>query len=144
VEVVLVQQSGTDTARARRVIERKLNILTVDDELPVTWSIRFALSNADRALSSAGSGEEALTKVQAERPPFDIVITDSNMPRVNGLELVRRLREIQFNGKIIVVSAHLSDDVQRQYAALNVDGMLPKPFNVQDLRATVDLVAQAA
>ena len=123
---------------------RKLNILTVDDELPVTWSIRFALSSPTRALSGAGNGEEALARIGAQEPPFDLVITDNNMPQVNGLELVRRLRALRFGGKIMVVSAHLSDEVQQAYTALNVDKLLPKPFNVQELRDAVEDLVQAA
>ena len=123
------------------VADPRLNILTVDDEAPVACSIRYALSAPGRAVSTAGDGAEALTKVQDELPPFDIVITDNNMPGVNGLDLVRRLRELSFAGKIIVLSAHLSDEVRDAYKLLHVDGMLPKPFNVAELRQAVEALA---
>ena len=126
------------------VADRKLNILTVDDELPISYSIRFALGHPARSFSTAGDGADALAKVQAQAPPFDIVITDNNMPRLNGLELVRRLRELSFRGKIIVLSAHLSDEVQRAYQDLHVDWMLPKPFDLSELRQVVDEIARAA
>ena len=122
---------------------RKLSILTVDDSPPVTCSIRFALGSPARALDAAGDGEDALAQIQAKEPPFDLIITDNNMPRLNGLELVRRLREISFAGKIIVLSAHLSAEVQRAYEALNVDRMIPKPFNVRELRDAVEQVVPA-
>ena len=124
--------------------ERKFNILTVDDELPIAWSIRFALGGPARALASAHNGEEALARIQEQKPPFDLVITDNNMPLIDGLELVRRLRGQSFAGKIIVVSAHLSDEMQRAYRELNVDGMLSKPFNVNELRTAVDQLLAAA
>jgi two-component system response regulator YesN len=125
-------------------VPRTLNILAVDDELPVTWSIRFALSHPTRTFASAGNGEEALAKIQGGPPPFDIVITDNTMPRMNGLEFVRRLRELRFAGKIIVLSANLSGEITRAYEALNVDRLLPKPFNVAELRQMIDELAQAA
>jgi CheY-like chemotaxis protein len=75
---------------------------------------------------------------------FDLVITDNNMPGVDGLELVRRLRKQKFGGKIVVLSAHLSDDKIQDYARLAVDEMLHKPFDVHELRRAIDHVAAAA
>ena len=126
------------------MVERTLNILTVDDEVSVACSIRFALSDPHRAFTSAGDGAEAISKIEGGPPPFDIVITDNNMPRVNGLELVRRLRQANFAGKIIVLSAHLTDEIESAYEALHVDKMLPKPFNVSELRQVVAELAHAA
>ena len=126
------------------MLDRTLNILTVDDELPITWSIRFALSSPGRTFASAGNGEEALARVAPDTLPFDVIITDHNMPRVNGLELVRRLRERSFAGKIIVISAHLSCEVRQAYEALWVDRVLAKPFDTNELRAAVDEIVLAA
>jgi two-component system chemotaxis response regulator CheY len=123
---------------------RILNILTVDDEAPVTCSIQYALGGPAWLLAAAGDGEDALAQIQAHEPPFDLVITDNNMPRLSGLELVRRLREISFGGKIIVLSAHLSAEVQGAYRALNVDRMIPKPFNVRELRSVVQEVSSGS
>lgn len=123
---------------------RTLNILTVDDELPVIFSLRFALGSASTAVASAADGEEALAQIQTHQPPFDVVITDNNMPRVNGLELVKGLRERSFAGKIVVLSAHLSHELRAAYEALRVDHMLPKPFNVSQLRQVIDELAAAA
>jgi len=121
-----------------------LNILTVDDEAPVNYSIRTALGGAGRALIAAKDGEDALAQIQTKEPPFDLIIIDHNMPRVNGLQLMRRLREIKFAGKIIVLSAHLSHDVRRGYEAMNVDVMLSKPFDLRELRDAVEQVVRAA
>jgi DNA-binding response OmpR family regulator len=121
--------------------DRKLSILTVDDELPVAFSIQYALGRPTWLLTAAGDGEEALAQILTQEPPFDLIITDNNMPRLNGLELVRRLREMSFTGKIIVLSAHLSAEVQKAYQALNVDRMIPKPFNIRELRDAVEQVS---
>ena len=123
---------------------RRLSILTVDDERPVICSIQFALGGPACSLAAAGDGEEALEQIQAKEPPFDLIITDNNMPRVNGLELVRRLREMSFAGKIIVLSAHLSTEIQSAYQALKVDRMIPKPFDVSELRSAVAQVVPAS
>ena len=51
---------------------------------------------------------------------------------------------MNFGGKIIVLSAHLTDENRRAYAELKVDMMLTKPFDVQELREVVDSLAHAA
>ena len=76
--------------------------------------------------------------------PFDVVITDNNMPRMSGLELVRRLREENFSGKIVVLSAFLTEENRKAYADLQVDRMLAKPFDLGQLRETIDAVSGAA
>lgn len=123
---------------------RALSILTVDDEEPVNYSIRAALSGPERLLAAARDGEDALEQIQAKEPPFDLIVIDHKMPRVNGLELVRRLREVSFGGKIIVLSAHLNHDVRRAYEAMNVDVMLSKPFDLRELRDAVEQVVREA
>jgi CheY-like chemotaxis protein len=114
-----------------------LHILAVDDEPSVAYSLSFVLGGPACALTTACDGEEALARIAAHCPPFDVVITDNNMPRLSGLELVRRLRAENFGGKIVVLSAHLSDDNRRAYTELHVDTMLAKPFNIRELRAAI-------
>jgi YesN/AraC family two-component response regulator len=56
------------------------------------------------------------------------------MPRMTGLDLVRRLRAQNFGGKIFVLSAYLSDEVIRAYQDLSVDMMMTKPFDFDELQ----------
>lgn len=79
-------------------------------------------------------GEQALAEVRLKPAGFDLLITDHSMPRMNGVDLVKRLREAGFRGKILVLSAHLSPENRAAYEALGVDGMLPKPFGLFQLR----------
>lgn len=71
--------------------------------------------------ASAVDGEEALAKMDATGDPFDVVITDNNMPRLSGLELVRELRGRNFPGEILVLSVHLSEENTQAYQALSLD-----------------------
>lgn len=122
---------------------KPLSILSVDDEFRVAHALAFALSNPDRKLTLAFSADEALTKVNNQLEPFDLVIVDHRMPQVSGIEFVQRLRAAQFGGKIIVLSAHLNDENRRAYAELNVNSMISKPFDVHELRNLVDSLAVA-
>ena len=121
-----------------------LNILSVDDEFCVAHALAFALSNSERKLTLAFSADDALAKVSNHSEPFDVVIIDHKMPNGSGIELVHRLRAVQFGGKIIVLSAHLTDENRRAYGELNVDTMLTKPFDVHELREVVDSLSKVA
>ncbi len=121
-----------------------MNILSVDDEFRTAHALAFALSDPARKLTLASSAEEALAKVSHHSQPFDVVIVDHKMPKVSGIELVQRLRAAKFGGKIIVLSAHLTDENRCAYTALNVDIMLTKPFDVHELRELVDTFAQTS
>ena len=125
-------------------VRRSLNILAVDDEFGVAHALAFALSEPARQLTLAFSGDEALAKLTDHSQPFDVVIVDHKMPKVSGIELVRRLRAVNFGGKILVLSAHLTDENRRAYAELKVDTMLTKPFDVQELRDVIDTLSKAA
>jgi CheY-like chemotaxis protein len=124
-------------------VSNAYHILAVDDEPSVTKSLSFVLSGPGRTFRTAADGAEALDKI-AEPPPVDVVITDNNMPNVSGLELVRRLRANGFTGKIIVLSAFLTDEIRRSYRDLNVDRLMAKPFDIMELRRTVNALAPAA
>jgi DNA-binding response OmpR family regulator len=125
-------------------MDQPLNILAVDDEPSVGHAISFVLGCASRRMKTALDGHEALRRVATDWPPFDIIITDHNMPRISGLELVRQLRADNFRGKIVVLSAFLTDENRRAYTELQVDKMLAKPFNVAELRAAIDSLQKAA
>lgn len=61
---------------------------------------------------------------------------------MNGLDLVRRLKVRKFAGKIIVLSAYLSEENIRAYEELDVDMMLAKPFDVGELQLAIDLLTK--
>jgi len=95
-------------------------------------------------VAKARNGWEALIKIGATARPFDVVITDHRMPRMTGLQLVRQLRAQNFGGKILVLSAHLSDEDIRAYEELNVDMMMSKPFDFDELQQAMAVLNKKA
>lgn len=120
----------------------RLRILTVEDEPALTQMLALILGGPSAKITSACDGWMALMKIGAAREPFDVIITDHQMPRMNGLDLVRRLRVRKFGGKIVVLSAYLSEENLRAYEELNVDMMLAKPFDVGELQLAIDLLTK--
>ena len=111
-----------------------MQILVVEDEKALAHMIAMVLGGPAAKVVRARNGWEALIKIGATARPFDVVITDHRMPRMTGLELVRQLRAQSFGGKILVLSAHLSDDDIRAYEELSVDMMMSKPFDFDELQ----------
>ncbi|HST29957.1 MAG TPA: response regulator, partial [Chthoniobacterales bacterium] len=87
-----------------------MQILVAEDEKAVAHMIAMVVGGPTAKVSTARNGWEALIKIGASALPFDVVITDHRMPGMNGLELVRQLRTKKFGGKILVLSAYLSDE----------------------------------
>jgi CheY-like chemotaxis protein len=116
-------------------VKKTLRILGVDDEPLIGQSIAFALAGPHRKVVVAKDGQEALAL--AAREKFDVVITDHRMPRAGGLELVRKLRERKYTGKIVVLSGHLSPQNIGIYEELAVDEVVGKPIDSTELRELV-------
>jgi two-component system response regulator YesN len=116
-------------------VKKKTRILAVDDEHVIGESIACLLEAPHRKIAVAENGRDALAMVAKEK--FDLIITDHRMPRSGGLELVRKLRQGKYNGKIVVLSGHLSPDNIGVYEQLDVDEVVCKPVNAEDLNHIV-------
>ncbi len=121
-----------------------LRILVAEDEKALAHMIAMVLGGPAAKVVRAVNGWEALIKIGATARPFDVVITDHRMPRMTGLQLVRRLKEKSFGGKILVLSAHLSDEDIRAYEELNVDMMMSKPFDFDELQQAMAILNKKA
>lgn len=117
-----------------------LKILAVDDEPSIATSMHFIFERPRYDLTSACDANDALAQLSADPAPFDVIITDNNMPHISGVELVRELRERSFRGKIMVLSAHLTAEIRAAYTQMKVDVILDKPFDIHDLREKLDLL----
>ena len=121
-----------------------LQILVVEDEKAIAHMIAMVFGGPASKVARARSGWEALIKIGATARPFDVVITDHRMPRMTGLDLVRRLRTQNFGGKIFVLSAYLSDEIIREYDELKVDMMMTKPFDFDELQQAMAVLNKKA
>jgi two-component system response regulator PhoP len=121
-----------------------MQILVVEDEKAVAHMIAMVLGGPAAKVAKARNGWEALIKIGATPRPFDVLITDHRMPRMGGLQLVRQLRAQNFGGKILVLSAHLSDEDIRAYEDLSVDMMMSKPFDFDELQQAMAVLNKKA
>ena len=113
-------------------------VLVVDDEIHIVHVVAIKLRNNGYDVISAGNGANALKLVQEEKP--DIVVTDFQMPVMNGLELIENLRRdtSMENIPVILLTARgfAIDDEQKQ--KLQVSAVLSKPFSPKELLRSIE------
>src|SRR5437588_12209614 len=118
-----------------------LRILAFDNEPSVTCSLLFIFNAPHYEVTAAENGDAALARVDSGSEHFDIIIVDQKMPHMSGLELVEQLRKRGVDSKIMVLSAHISEEVREEYERMDVHVMFPKPFDVKALRSAVEQLA---
>lgn len=115
----------------------KKRILTVDDELSILKFLRSNLEDRGYKVISATNGEEALDIIERELP--DLIILDVMMPKMDGFEVCRRLREWS-QIPIIMLSARGDESDKVQCLELGADDYIVKPFGSNELMARVSAV----
>ncbi|SMC44603.1 response regulator [Rhizobium sp. RU36D] len=108
-------------------------ILTVDDSASIRMTTRIALTNAGYQVTEAVDGSDGLAKLNGGS--FDLVITDLNMPNMDGLTMIRELRKIPAHMGIPVVFLTTESDgeIKSQAKAAGATGWLTKPFDPESL-----------
>src|SRR5215831_11285726 len=112
-------------------------ILAVDDSAAMRQMVGITLTGAGHEVEQACDGREALEI--AERRRFDLVITDVNMPNMDGITLVRELRTLapyKFV-PLLVLTTEATAERKQQGKAAGATGWLVKPFNPERLLATI-------
>lgn len=112
-------------------------ILAVDDSAAMRQMVGITLNGAGHEVQQAADGREAL--LIAEKNRFDLVITDVNMPNMDGLTLVRHLRNLPgYRGvPLLVLTTEATTERKLEGKAAGATGWLVKPFNPDRLLATV-------
>jgi two-component system chemotaxis response regulator CheY len=108
-------------------------ILTADDSASMRQMISFTLLNAGYTVVEAVDGQDALTKICSSAP--DMLITDLNMPNMDGIELIRQVRALpQCKYIPIVMLTTESQDTKKQAGrAAGASGWIVKPFRSEQL-----------
>ena len=112
-------------------------VLVVDDETVVRMLVTRALESAGYSVVGADDGEQALELLEGAEIEIDIVLTDISMPKLNGLELGRRIAAMNPPRPIVYMSAALPDTFVTRGADLTVAPFLLKPFSIPALVAAV-------
>ncbi|MEW6237439.1 MAG: sigma-54 dependent transcriptional regulator [Candidatus Omnitrophota bacterium] len=112
------------------------NIMVVDDEQLVRWSLENDLQRAGFSVTTASSGEEAIEAVRRNEP--DLILLDIRMPGMDGIQVLHELRRLNSNSMVVMLSALA--DVENAVTAVRAGAYdyIPKPFDLDDVILRID------
>jgi len=120
---------------------KELKMLFVEDEVDLINIISTTLNKLNLNFLTANNGEEAL-EIYKNNLDIDLIVTDINMPKMNGLDLIEKIRDIDPSLPIIIMSAHTEQEYIKKAAQLGVTSYLLKPFDFIkfiDLASSLDI-----
>ena len=115
-------------------------ILAVDDSTSIRQMVAFTLKSAGYTVIEAVDGQDGLDKINAQT--IDLVLTDQNMPRMDGLTLIKNLRsQSQFAATpILMLTTESSEEMKAQGKAVGATGWIVKPFDPHKLLEVIKRV----
>ena len=116
-------------------MESDTKILVIDDEEAARYGVTRALSQQGYAVEEASDGAAALAAIDRFQP--DVVVSDINMPGMDGLTLLRRLNERSEPPLVVLMTAYGSEQIAAEALRSGAYNYLSKPFELEDLRVTV-------
>lgn len=120
-----------------------MKILTIDDQLLVTFSVQRILTNRGYTVETAADGLEGVKMFEQFRP--DLVIVDYHMPRMNGVEVVEYIR-VKRNSHIpiLIMSGNTDVSIIEKGFELGIADYLPKPVDLNKLVTAVSSLFERA
>ena len=116
------------------------HILLVDDDHDLRSFIAALLVHSGYRVDTAGDGASGWIALKNRH--YDVLITDNTMPRVTGLELIKKLRSEDMTLPVIMASGTAPTEELSQNPWLNIDAVLSKPYTITELVKTVGEVLQ--
>ncbi len=120
-------------------------ILVVDDEPAMRYTVVFVLMKAGYKVSQARDGEEALSLIlrsRKEKEPIDLLLTDIQMPRMSGIELIGELKKRKISLPIFVASGFKDEALTRKLLENGCSDFLLKPFDFRELVQRIEVVLE--
>jgi YesN/AraC family two-component response regulator len=112
-------------------------ILICDDEEGVRESLRLILED-DHDLSFATNGSEAIEKIK--KHPADLVILDIKMPKMSGLETLKKLKKVSPNTKVIIASGYKSVEAANEAIKSGASDYIVKPFDTSQILSSINSI----
>jgi CheY-like chemotaxis protein len=120
-----------------------LRVLCADDNVLVLDMLSKTLESAGHHVEVATDGRAAVSRVAQDPGYFQLIVTDTRMPRLDGFGVVEQARSAGFAGRIIVFANSLSPEDRRRYAELRVDRVIDKPGKSGELVGAISELGAA-
>ncbi|MDQ3714823.1 MAG: response regulator transcription factor [Actinomycetota bacterium] len=115
-----------------------MRVLLVEDEERIAAFLTKGLRRGNHSVDVVSAGKDALEALLDSDPEHDVLVLDLGLPDMDGLEVLRRVREHGVQMPVIVVTARTDRDDRTRAEQLGVDDYLAKPFPIKELLASID------
>ncbi|AXX89950.1 hypothetical protein CKA55_07620 [Arcobacter suis] len=119
--------------------KKNLTILYIEDDQITQHKLKNILGRYFNKIILASNGEDAFEKIKVE-PKIDLIISDINMPKMDGLEFLEELRKFDSKIPFIFVTARDEPDKMLKAIQLDIDNYILKPINLENLLTIIDKV----
>ena len=117
-------------------MDKKANILIVDDNTSLCKSMSFILGRKNYAVVTAKDGQEAIARV--EEIPFDVIFMDIKMPLMDGVETYKSVKKIRSEAVVIMMTAYAVEDLVQQALQEGAYAILYKPLDIEKAIALIE------
>ena len=126
-------QSIEETRSSVRISKSRIRILLVDDEFDITFTFKKGLEDNGFEVDSFNDPQIALSNFTAGT--YDIALIDIKMPKINGFDLYRKLRNTDYKVKYCFMTAYevYYETLKKDYPTINVGCFIKKPIDITDL-----------
>ncbi|HZZ20626.1 MAG TPA: transporter substrate-binding domain-containing protein [Opitutaceae bacterium] len=125
-------------AKIAKAAEKAVRVLLVEDEALVSKPIMQVLAKNGHQVTHFENGLDAWKHLETNLGSYELLIIDVNLPGMNGIDVVARAREHDFQGRIFMVSGRFTSADMSALTRLRIDHSLTKPFNVQQFLQAVN------
>ena len=107
-----------------------MKIFLLEDDYSLNEAIKEIIQLENHSVENFYDGETAFSKISND---FVLYILDINIPNINGLEILKQIKQINLKTKVIIISANINIDLIREAYTLGCDDYIKKPFNIEEL-----------
>ena len=122
---------------------KKYTILYVEDDDVIRTELSSILENFFESVKIASNGKEALRTYLENQDDIDIIVSDINMPELNGIEMIKKIREIKDNVPAIFTTAHSDSEFLIEAIKLRVKEYIVKPLDIKKLIFIIEDIAKS-
>lgn len=131
-----IKTTSISKPQPRRVYDRTSFVLVVDDDESLLKFFKIHLNKFFSRVIVVENAKEAMANLKEKE--IDLVLTDIRMPKVDGLELMKKIRRFDPTIPVLILSGAMLDEEQSRLCLEEADGYLRKPFAFEDLHAFID------
>lgn len=118
------------------MFQKNMRILVVDDDSSIRNMLTFVLNKSGYEPTGVEDGESALDKLRKET--FDLIISDIKMPGISGIDLLKKIKAIDGEIPVIMITAYASTDDAVEAMKLGAEDYITKPFNIDELKILIE------